>query len=77
MTRQIGKTSAALAATVVLLGWGFAGGQETPAPQAPPAEPAQGTQADEAPPAPQVSDDEFIPSEEVQADEELVFPINI
>lgn len=33
--------------------------------------------ADENPAPPPVADDVFIPSEEVQADEELVFPVNI
>ena len=48
--------------------------QDAPAPADPPADPAAES---EDTPAPPVSDDIFIPSEEVQADEELAFPVNI
>ena len=44
--------------------------QNTPAPPAP-------DQTQENAELPPVSDDVFIPSEEVEADEELVFPVDI
>ena len=44
--------------------------QDTPAPPAP-------DQTQENAELPPVSDDVFIPSEEVEADEELVFPVDI
>ncbi len=64
----------ALAAAAVCLGLLAVRAQEAPPAEEPPAEPP--AESEEAP-APPVSDDIFIPSEEVQADEELVFPIDI
>lgn len=52
-------------------------GQEPEQTEAPPAEDTPETPETPETPAPPVSDDVFIPSEEVQADEELAFPVNI
>jgi hypothetical protein len=46
-------------------------------PSAPPSSQAPAPPAQGASPAPTPTDDVFIPSEEVQADEELAFPVDI
>jgi hypothetical protein len=58
-------------------------GQEgaTPPPAPPPPPQAERDQNDEAPPAaaqrPEVDDDEFIPTEELQPDAAVTFPVDI
>jgi len=77
------KTFAALAVVVVVSVWAVVSlAQENAAPPTPPAPapaspPAAGAEAPPAKPPPAGSDDEFIPTEELSADEAVTFPVDI
>ena len=69
---------AAIPVLVVVSVWSaVALAQESAAPPKPPAPPAAEAAAPTAPPRSPASDEEFIPTEEISADEAVTFPVDI